>query len=62
MDFCKCGSIRINEKCSNEHCPSKSQKLKDWVAEGRAMDFKRPVSYEEAANLARRLNAKGKNT
>ena len=62
MDFCKCGSFLINGKCSNVHCPSKSQKLKDWVIEGRSMDFKRPVTYEEAADLARRLNLKDKNT
>ena len=60
MDFCKCGSILINEKCTNEHCPSKSQKHKDWVIDGRAMDFKKAVSYEEAAKLAKRLNMKEK--
>jgi hypothetical protein len=62
MEFCKCGSIQINEKCSNEHCPFKNQKLKDWVIDGRSMDFKNPVSYKEAAGLARRLDKKKKNT
>lgn len=62
MDFCKCGSILINGKCSNEHCPINSQKHKGWVIDGRAMEFKKPVSYEEAADLARRLNMKEKNT
>lgn len=60
MNFCKCGSIIVNGKCTNEHCPEKDQKLKDWVIEGRNMDFKKPVTYEEAANLARRLKAKKK--
>ena len=60
MDFCKCGSIMINDKCSNEHCPGKSQKNKDWVIDGRGMDFIRPVSYEEAAGQARRLNKQDK--
>ncbi|MGE4282725.1 MAG: hypothetical protein AB7G87_03300 [Clostridia bacterium] len=62
MDFCKCGSILINEKCSNEHCPSKSQKLKDWVVDGKTMDFKKPVSYEQAAKLAKKLKMKEKKT
>lgn len=55
MDFCKCGSIKINGECSNEHCPEKDQKRKDWVTGGMAMDFKKPVSYEEATVLARKL-------
>jgi len=61
MDFCKCGSIRINEECSNAHCPSKSKKHKDWVVNGRTMDFKKPVSYVEATEFARRLTIKEKN-
>ncbi len=62
MNFCKCGSILKNEKCSNEHCPSKNKKLKDWVVEGRAMDFKKPVSYEEAAEQTRRHIMRERNT
>ena len=61
MDFCKCGSITKNGKCSNEHCPEKSQKRKDWIAGGRVMDFKKPVSYEEAVELAERLKSSEKN-
>ena len=56
LDFCKCGSIIINSKCSNAHCPEKNQKNKAWVVEGRALDFKKPVSYDEAENLAKRMN------
>ena len=55
MNFCKCGSIIINEKCSNEHCPEKGQKRKGWIVKGVPMDFKKPVSYEEAFKLAERL-------
>lgn len=62
MDFCKCGSIRIKNKCTNEHCPEKTQKLKDWVIDGRVMEFKKPVSYDDAAGLARKLNEKERNT
>lgn len=62
MDFCKCGSILINGKCSNKHCPGNNQKHKDWVISGRKMDFKKPVSYEEAADMARKLNMKEKDT
>lgn len=61
MDFCKCGSVMKNGKCSNDHCPGKNQKCKDWVVGGAAMNFKKPVSYEEAADLARRINAKENN-
>ncbi|MDP4117553.1 MAG: hypothetical protein Q8903_15575 [Bacteroidota bacterium] len=57
MDFCKCGSIKINGKCSNAHCSEKNQKRKDWVVGGMAMDFKKPVSYEEASQLAERLKS-----
>ena len=62
MDFCKCGSIIINEKCSNEHCPSRSQKHKDWVIDGKNMLFKKQVTYEKAAEHAKRLDMKEKNT
>jgi len=61
MDFCRCGSIIKNEKCSNEHCTEKHQKRKDWIAGGMAMDFKKPVTYEEAAGLAERLKRSEKN-
>lgn len=55
MDFCKCGSIIINDKCSNEHCTHSGQKRKDWVIGGVPMDFKKPVSYDEASKLAKRI-------
>jgi hypothetical protein len=55
MEFCKCGSIKKDGKCSNEHCPEKNQKRKDWVVGGLAMDFKKPVTYEEAAGLAKKM-------
>lgn len=61
MDFCKCGSIFINDKCTNQRCPSKSQKSKNWVIDGRGMDFTKPLSYEEAAGQAKRLNKKDTN-
>lgn len=56
MEFCKCGSIKKNGKCSNTYCPEKTQKRKDWIVGGKIMDFKKPVSYEDAAGLAKRLN------
>ncbi len=62
MNFCKCGSIEINGKCSNEHCPYKSTKNKDWVIDGRVINFKKSVTYEDAVGVARRLNTKDKNT
>lgn len=55
MEFCKCGSVKKNEKCTNVHCPEKNQKRKNWIAGGMAMDFKKPVTFEEAAGLAERL-------
>ena len=55
MDYCKCGSIIINGKCTNDHCQGKNQKRKDWVAGGVAMGFKKPVTYEEAVKLAKRI-------
>jgi hypothetical protein len=58
MDFCKCGSIQIKGKCSNKHCPIISPKNKTWVIDGKAMDFNKPASYEEAAELVRRHNMK----
>ena len=59
MNFCKCGSLKKNDKCSNVHCPEKTQKRKDWVIGGQVMDFKKPVTYEDAAGLAERLNDTG---
>ena len=61
MDFCKCGSIIINSKCSNVHCPDKNQKSKAWVVGGRALDFKKPVSFDAADSIAKRLNERDKN-
>lgn len=60
MNFCKCGSIVLNGKCTNNHCPEKNQKRKDWVAGGLAMEFKKPVSYEKATELAYKLRKEGK--
>lgn len=62
MDFCKCGSIIINSKCSNVHCPEKNQKCKGWVVGGRALDFKKPVSFDAADGLAKRLNERERNS
>ena len=58
MDFCKCGSIMTNGKCTNEHCPGKNQKCKAWVVDGVAMNFKKVVLYKDAADLVRRMNSK----
>lgn len=56
MDFCKCGSIIINEKCTNAHCPVENQKCKGWIVDGTSVNFKKPVSYEEASEIVKRLN------
>lgn len=61
MEFCKCGSIIIKGECTNQHCRKKDQKSKEWVIDGRGMNFEKPLSYEEAAGQARRLNSKDKN-
>ena len=61
MDFCKCGSIKINDKCSNDHCPEKNQKCKGWVVGGRALEFKKPVSFDAADGLAKKMNKKERN-
>ena len=61
MNFCKCGSLIVNDECTNQHCPGKDQKGKEWVIDGRGMNFEKPLSYEEAANQAKRLNSKHKN-
>lgn len=61
MNFCKCGSIMKNGKCTNVHCHEKAQKRKDWVAGGMVMDFKKPVTYEEALHLAEKLKNTEKN-
>lgn len=55
MEFCKCGSIIIKGKCSNEHCPEKNQKHKEWIIDGKAVGFKKPISYDEAAKFIREL-------
>jgi hypothetical protein len=62
MEFCKCGSMKKNGKCSNNRCPEKDQKRKDWVAGGIVMDFKKPVTYEEALGLAERMKNSEKRT
>lgn len=57
MEFCKCGSMMIQGKCSNDRCPEKNQKRKDWVIGGMALGFKKPVHYEEAAALAEKMRS-----
>lgn len=61
MEFCKCGSIKKENKCTNIHCPESGQKRKDWVVGGMAMDFKKPVTYDEAYGLAKRMKTFEKN-
>jgi len=56
MDFCKCGSIIINEKCTNAHCQEENQKCKSWIVDGTAIKFKKAISYEEASGIVKRLN------
>lgn len=55
MDFCKCGSIIINGKCTNAHCLEDNQKSKSWIVDGASINFKKAVSYEEASEIAKRL-------
>ncbi len=61
MEYCKCGSIIVNSKCTNDHCPEKNQKCKEWVVGGRSLDFKKPVSFAAADSLAKKLNYREKN-
>jgi len=56
MDFCKCGSVIINEKCTNTHCPEENQKCKGWIVDGTSMNFKKAVSFDEASEIVKRLN------
>jgi hypothetical protein len=55
MDFCICGSMKKEGKCTNKHCLEKNDKCKNWVAGGRSMNFIKPVTYEEAANQAEKI-------
>ena len=55
MNFCICGSLKVNNNCTNKHCSEKNNKNKDWVVEGVALDFKKPVSHEEAVRAAKIL-------
>jgi len=61
MEFCKCGSIKKAGKCTNLHCTETNQKRKDWIAGGVNMAFKKPVTYEEAIQLAERIKHVEKN-
>lgn len=56
MDFCKCGSIIINDKCTNDHCPEQNQKSKGWIVDGASVNFKKAVSYEEASDIIKKMN------
>ena len=56
MDFCKCGSIKINDRCTNEHCPEQNQKNKGWIVDGTSVSFKKAVSYEEASDIVKKMN------
>ena len=56
MDFCKCGSIIKNDKCTNEHCPEQNQKSKGWIVDGTSINFKKAVSFEEASGIVKKIN------
>ena len=54
--FCECGSLMNDDKCSNKRCPAKKSKQKGWVIEGVCLDFRHPVTFEEAVALKSRLD------
>ena len=61
LDFCKCGSFKKNDKCTNAHCPEQKQKSKGWIVDGTSINFRKAVSFEEASGIVKRMNDSEKN-
>jgi hypothetical protein len=57
VEFCECGSIKINGKCSNKNCPEKRSRRKVWSIKGIVFDFGKPVTYTEAYISAEKILA-----
>ena len=53
IQYCKCGSIITNGKCSNKACGG--EKHKGYYIYGAWFDFNEPVTYEEALVTANRI-------
>ena len=48
MDFCECGSIMQDGKCTNKHCTSRNMALLSWIINGKLERFRQPVTLAEA--------------
>lgn len=54
-DFCGCGSIKRNGKCSNKNCTELRTKKRVWVIEGQMLEFGNAVTGPEAAASAAKI-------
>ncbi len=52
INYCKCGSLKYGEKCSNKNCPEMKSRRRKWLVKGEFLTFGCPVTYEEASIAA----------
>lgn len=53
MQFCKCGSIILDNLCSNRRCVTRNESLTNWVIGGRLHRFSQPLTLTEAREAAK---------
>jgi hypothetical protein len=53
--FCKCGSLKSGGKCTNKNCPEMGSKRRVWLINGEVLDFRKPVTHEEAVKSGARI-------
>lgn len=53
IQYCKCGSIIENGKCTWLKCPFSPAKYCMWVINGRFLEFQKPVTLSKAKAVAK---------
>lgn len=48
IEFCQCGSIKINGECTNKRCPALNRKSNKWIIKGVEYQFREKVTNEQA--------------
>jgi len=53
IQYCRCGSIIDNGKCTRLKCPFRPAKYRMWVINNRYLEFDKPVTLEEAIKFSK---------
>jgi hypothetical protein len=53
MQFCECGSIIQDGRCTNRRCVSRDERLTSWLIDGVLWRFKVPLTLAEARDAVK---------